>query len=231
MSSTHRIEVVLLDMGGVLIPEAPGYEGAARDPELIARVEAFGIEDPSRFTRERARSVRQAYRDLKGSYTQPDVSRVFADQPPELAKLLLRAFRLQATRPPYGHSRSVVAELARTHRLGLVSNTVIPGDHHARALRRVGLLQHFECAVWSANFGRRKPDPTMIHHVLEQLGVPARRALMVGDKLHTDVLAAQRAGVRSVYLRKRGAPHQGPAQPDFTIQHLGALPKLVRDLS
>ena len=76
-----------------------------------------------------------------------------------------------------------------------------------RTLERYGLLRWLECALWSANFGRRKPDPAMLEHVLGELGVAARSALFVGDKLRTDVLAAQRAGMRSVHLRRRGGEH------------------------
>ena len=57
------------------------------------------------------------------------------------------------------------------------------------------------------------------------------RALFVGDKLRTDVAAARRAGVRSVYIRKRGAPYATPElRPDFTIQDLRALPALRRQI-
>ncbi len=226
----NRIEAVLLDMGGVLIPEVGGYEATARNADLLAILRSEGISDPEAFVRGRARAVRQAYRELKTSCTQPDLDEVLAEDSPHLRKLLLHAFRRQATQPAYVHARHTVATLARTYRLGLVSNTVIPGRHHELALRRAGLLQYIECSVWSANFGVRKPDPAMIRHVLEELRVPARRAIFVGDKLRTDVLAARRAGVRSVYLRKRGAPRQGKVRPDFTIQDFRALPMLLRQL-
>ncbi len=223
-----RIEAVLLDMGGVLIPEVPGYEGAAGDAELLHALAALGIEEPETFVRTRARRVRESYRELETSSTQPDLDKVLGEDSAPVRKLLLGAFRRQATQRPYAHARRVVAKLARSYRLGLVSNNVIPGDHHARALGLAGILKHIECPAWSANFGLRKPDPSIIHHVLDCLGVPARRAILVGDKLHTDILAAERAGVRSVYLRKPGSPFEGAARPDFTIQHLGALPGLLR---
>src|SRR5262249_50795578 len=120
---------------------------------------------------------------------------------------------------------------APDYRLGLVSNDALPGDHYERILRRAGILRHLRCAVWSANFGRRKPDPAMIEHVLEVLRVPRERAVFVGDKLRTDVAAAKAAGVRSVYIRKRGAPWaSGGLRPDFTIGDLRALPALLRQL-
>jgi FMN phosphatase YigB (HAD superfamily) len=84
--------------------------------------------------------------------------------------------------------------------------------------------------VWSANFGRRKPHPAMLQYVLARLGVPARCAVFVGDKVRTDVLAARSAGTRSVLLRRPGSPLGGEARPDFVIQALGELPLLLRQL-
>jgi putative hydrolase of the HAD superfamily len=124
-----------------------------------------------------------------------------------------------------------VAQLARDYALGLISNNALPGDHHARVLRRAGILEYIDCAVWSANFGRRKPDPAMILYVLAELGIARQHAIFVGDKLRTDVAAARAAGVRSVYIRKRGSPYASAKdRPDFTIGDLRALPGLLRQL-
>ena len=70
----------------------------------------------------------------------------------------------------------------------------------------------------------------MILHVLGTLGIPARSALFVGDKLRTDVLAARRAGVRAVHLRRRGSACAGEAVPDFVIRDLRELPPLLQRL-
>jgi len=226
-----RVEAVLLDMGGVLLPELQTYERAVRDRAFLAALAEQGVAQPEPFVVERARRVREAYRALERECAQPDLDVVLADCTPGVRHLLVSAFRRESAPPPYAHAGAVVAALARRYRLGLVSNTAIPGDHHARVLRRAGMLRHFGCAVWSANFGRRKPDPAMIEHVLARLCVPAARAIFVGDKLRTDVAAARAAGVRSVYIRKRGAPCASPGlAPDFTIGDLRALPLLLRTL-
>jgi len=226
-----RIDAVLLDMGGVLIPELQSYERSVRDRAFLAALEEQGIANPESFVVERAKRLREAYRALADECRQPDLDVVFADCTAVVRGLLLRAFKAEAAPAPYPHARAVVVELAHDFALGLVSNNAMPGDHHARVLRRAGILQHIGCAVWSANFGRRKPDPAMILHVLDQLGVRRQHAIFVGDKLRTDVAAAQRAGVRSVYIRKRGAPWATAAlRPDFTIADLRGLPVLLRQI-
>ncbi|MFQ5513892.1 MAG: HAD family hydrolase [Myxococcota bacterium] len=220
---------MLFDMGGVLVPDPPGYEGAASDAGLVARFRDAGFEDPESAIRACARRLHDAYRALEAQCTQPDPDVVFAELDPALRSRLLEAFRREAVQPPYPEARGIVEDLARDFVLGLVSNTVIPGDHHARNLLEAGILQHFRVAVWSANFGRRKPDPAMIEHVLARLGARAEEALLVGDKRRTDVRAARRAGVRVAWLR-RGRESETENVPDaeFTIDDLRALPALVR---
>ena len=120
--------------------------------------------------------------------------------------------------PPYAHAREVVAALARDFALGIVSNNAMPGDHHARVLRRAGILQHVGCAVWSANFGRRKPDPAMILHVLDQLGVPRRaRDLRRRQAAHGRGRRASRGRALGLHPQARRAVRVVALRPDFTI--------------
>jgi HAD superfamily hydrolase (TIGR01549 family) len=227
----RAVQAVLLDMGGVLLPEQQTYERAVRDAALLAALREAGVAEPEPFVVARAKALREAYRALEPQRTQPDLEQLFADCSPSVATLLLRAFKRESSPPPYPYAREVVAALARRYRLGLVSNTAMPGSHHADVLRRTGMLQHFGCAVWSANFGRRKPDRAIVDFVLAGLRVPRERAILVGDKLRTDIAAARNAGVRSVYIRKRGAPWAArELRPDFTIGDLRALPALLRRL-
>jgi HAD superfamily hydrolase (TIGR01549 family) len=229
--AVRGVQAVLLDMGGVLLPELQTYERAARDGAFLAALAEQGVADPQRYVVERANRLREAYRALEKECTQPDLDLVFSDSSPAVRRLLLGAFKRQSSPPPYVYATELVAALARRYRLALVSNNSMPGDHHAAVLRRAGMLQHFGCAVWSGNFGRRKPDPAMILHALRVLRVPRERAIFVGDKLRTDVAAARNAGVRSVYIRKRGAPWAGGSlRPDFTIGDLRALPALLGQL-
>ena len=50
-----------------------------------------------------------------------------------------------------------------------------------------------------------KPDPTIIRAAVTRLGIAPDEAIMIGDKLDTDILAGQRAGVTSVFM-ETGVP-------------------------
>ena len=59
------------------------------------------------------------------------------------------------------------------------------------------------CACLTAATGRAplvlgKPDPSMILDLCGRLGLERDRVVMVGDRVYTDVVMAQRAGVGSV---------------------------------
>jgi HAD superfamily hydrolase (TIGR01549 family) len=226
---SDRIVAVLLDMGGVLIPEVPDYDRAARDPSLLEGLRRLGVAEPASLAVATGRRVRAEYNALAESCRQPSLDEALADVAPAVRQLCLRAFAREAAQPPYSHAREVVAKLARRYRLGVVSNTVLPGDHHARNLARAGILDHLRAALFSAEFGVRKPDPAMIRHVLRRLGVEPRQAVFVGDKIRTDVVAARRAGVRSIWLRRDGAA-AGLERPDYVIRDLRELPFLLRSL-
>jgi NagD protein len=72
-----------------------------------------------------------------------------------------------------------------------------------------------------------KPSPHMAAALLEQLGVPARDTLLVGDRLATDIRMANEAGMASA-LVLTGATGLEEAldsedRPDYVIEHLGEL--------
>ena len=45
-----------------------------------------------------------------------------------------------------------------------------------------------------------KPQPGMIQHKIEELGLENSRCAMVGDRLYTDIAMATRAGVKGVLV-------------------------------
>ena len=231
-----RVDAVLLDMGGILIPEIPelragrepDYSGAAAQPDILESFRALGVEDPERVLLGATTSVLAAYRAAE-PHEAFDPEDLLGDHPADVRGAILRALVRVVDRPPFSHAREVVASLSRRYRLGLVSNNIFPGDHHARTLARFGILEHLQSYVWSANFGPRKPDPSMLRHVLDEMRVPPERAVFVGDKIRTDVYAARRAGVRSIWLRRADAPvPTDGVRPDAIIHDLRELPILLR---
>jgi putative hydrolase of the HAD superfamily len=91
--------------------------------------------------------------------------------------------------------------LLRDHelRIGLVSNT---GRDLQAFVRHHGL--DVDAAVGSGTYGKTKPHPTIFRHALEQLGVGAEDAVMVGDSLEDDIQGALAVGMRAFLIDREG---------------------------
>ncbi len=76
----------------------------------------------------------------------------------------------------------------------------------ADKLQALGLQVDGAVSATDAEIARLKPDPRGLQAILARTGVPASRALMIGDRLDRDAAAAQRAGVPAWILSRRSAP-------------------------
>ncbi|GAB6048570.1 HAD-IA family hydrolase [Methyloparacoccus murrellii] len=93
-----------------------------------------------------------------------------------------------------GVSELLTALRAQGYKLGLATGKARSGLEHA--LQATGMGGYFD-ATRCADETASKPHPRMLHELLEQLSVPRRRALLVGDSLH-DLRMARNAGVDAV---------------------------------
>src|SRR5690606_7767369 len=87
------------------------------------------------------------------------------------------------------------------YRLGIVSNTFVPGHVLDRPLRQARVLPFFPVRVYSCDVGYRKPHPQIFDAALQRIGVAADEALFVGDLLDADVRGARRAGMQALWKR------------------------------
>jgi phosphoglycolate phosphatase len=110
-------------------------------------------------------------------------------------------------------------------RLGCVTNKA--ARFTEPLLEQLGLRSFFEIIVSGDTLDRKKPDPAPLLYAAEQLGVPAREALIVGDSIH-DVDAGRAAGFQVVCV-SYGYNHGHDirdSQPDAVIDTLLELPEL-----
>ncbi len=96
-------------------------------------------------------------------------------------------------------------------------------------LAALGWAELFDERVGSDSGFGAKPEPGMIHGVLDRLAVDPSRAIMVGDTGH-DIEAGSRAGVTTVLVTNGSAPSGDVAlMADLVVTHLGELiPTLLR---
>jgi putative hydrolase of the HAD superfamily len=158
----------------------------------------------------------------------PADPRLEAAAPQEMTEILLGSLRFSA----FDEAPEALARLrAGGLRLVVASNWDASLDS---VLDRVGLLDSLDAVVSSAAAGYAKPDPRLLAAALGLAGVPAERALHVGDGFREDVGAALGAGVRPLLLardRRAGEVEYGDGEPTIpellVIGSLAELPALL----
>lgn len=226
-----RPELVLLDVGGVLLVPDGEVVGAA--------VRAAGVE-PARAA-DPLQAHYRAVAMLDGDDAVPGFGRdlftrtwlgelgLAVDDPVATAAvhglLAEPAPGLWRHVTPWAHAG--LAALARVDvRLGVVSNAdgTVADQLLEHRLAQVGPGRGvvLDVLVDSAVVGVAKPDPAIFAHALEPLGVAADRTWYVGDTVTFDVAGARAAGIHPLHLD----PHGWCPRP-AGHQHVGDLQQVV----
>ena len=143
-----------------------------------------------------------AARDVIGLGLGDALSRLFPGEPdPGLIRLMVEAYRdryLSAgpeAAAPFAGVQELLAQL-RSSDLRLAVATGKSREGLEKAFEQTGLEQYF-VSVRCADERLAKPHPAMLEEILAETGVPAARALMVGDSVH-DLNMARAARVGGV---------------------------------
>jgi putative hydrolase of the HAD superfamily len=83
-------------------------------------------------------------------------------------------------------------------------------------LQGLGLAELFDAVVLCSDVGAAKPEAAIFQRALEQLQVPARRAVVVGDDEEQDIEGARAVGIRAIHVKSL-------AKLDGLLEQLAAL--------
>jgi len=123
----------------------------------------------------------------------------------------------------------IVPALSETYSLGIVTNG--EDDIQRGKLRHLEVRSHIPHVVISENVGREKPDPRIFECALKLTGVTPTEALVVGDRIETDIAGAKAAGMRAIWLNTWGdEPGPTDAEPDIVITSFEQLPDAIAAL-
>ncbi len=112
---------------------------------------------------------------------------------------------------------------------GIAIGVITSGDSYRQwnKLIRTGIQDIFDLVLISEEVGMEKPDPAIYNSALQLLRLEPESCAFVGDRLDTDILGANRAGLVSIRVRQgRNAatePKNGDEKPDFDFPDIKSL--------
>ena len=128
------------------------------------------------------------------------------------------------TRLPYPGVAEALEKLAG-HKMAVLTNK--PVNFSREMLTRLGFASYFAYIYGGNSFPQKKPDPMGLHKLMEDLQIPARETLMVGDS-DTDILTGRNAGVWTCGVTYGfGAHTLEKVSPDLVIDDMRELPPLL----
>lgn len=113
------------------------------------------------------------------------------------------------------------AAVSALHEAGLAvgSLTNATREMQTRKLAATGFADTVPLLVTIDDLGVGKPDPRVFLEACRLLGTAPAETVYVGDELDIDALAAQRAGLRGVWLDRPGARRGGVHLEDEDVAH------------
>ncbi len=241
------VETVIFDLGGTLIEyagkyehwpelETPGftaaYEALFRNEQTVPPFETFRQAGFSHLPRMwQAATRKEANLQIHALLAEACAAlgvEHFAEEALLAAAQAYGAAIQQQAWLIEGAVETVTAVKAAGYKVGLVSNTMFPGEMHRTDMTRFGLLEHFDATVFSADVNKWKPNAEPFLHVLDLLGMRAETAVYVGDDPASDVVGGRAAGLRTVHFPSSSRfPTLDGVQPHGKINKLADLLPLL----
>jgi len=109
----------------------------------------------------------------------------------------------EATLTKLPYLDEILTELKRKgFKLGIITNTVTSREEHVRsALRKIDVEKYFDVVFTSVDVGHEKPDERIFMTALRALKVKPHEAVMVGNRISTDVVGGNRLAMKTVLLK------------------------------
>lgn len=235
---SKRIEAIFFDMGGTLRRSNSYAEHKLNEISQILQLLGSN-QDPIEFDRQlssRAQAYDQWSKQTLIALNEEELwSRWMLPEWSEqtivpLAAQLNRLWRgATGTHTVLSETGPVILELFRRgYRLGLISNTNSPSEA-PQALHETGIRDCFDLLLLSAEFGKRKPDPSLFLEASRAMLVQPEHCAYVGNNLKNDVAGSRVAGfAETIILRNPRKPLpetiDNPVHiPDHIIDNLNQL--------
>lgn len=235
----RTIEAVIFDWGGTLTP----WHDIDLHAQWYAYAEVFDPANASALARELADAEVGRWRrqqESAGSVSTGALESLFIDRGIDVTSARhLRAlgcyldFWAPHTLADPDAAELLVALRSMGLRIGVLSNTMWPRGHHEEVFARDDLLHLIDAACYTSEMQVAKPHSEAFEAIAAGLGVATSACVFVGDRLWDDILGAQQAGMRAVWIPHSKIPDEqvpdGSAVPDAIAHRLGDVLAIVSE--
>jgi putative hydrolase of the HAD superfamily len=111
------------------------------------------------------------------------------------------------------------------HKLGLITNG--ESEQQRSKIQKLGLGPYLSTIIISREVDCAKPEKAIFELAAKQAGVNVKDCLYVGDRLQTDALSCQKAGMKGIWLDRQGKGVDGEFEITV-IRSLMELPGLLQ---
>ena len=214
MSNKFRIQGIIFDLDGTLVDSRQDLATAINAMRAEYGRPALGLDVVTSHVGDGARTL--VARCLAGTAIDPD------DALPRFKRHY--ALHLFDVTTCYPGVREMLEACAAAHvRCAVVTNK--PEAATREILRRASIAPHFAPVFGGDSLEWHKPDPRIMHAVLDQWGIGAAEAVVVGDH-DTDIAAAHGAGMKAVFL-KSGFGRIREEQPDWIVSDMDEARRIL----
>jgi len=120
----------------------------------------------------------------------------------------------------------LITNLHKKMPMAIVTNGI--GHVQHKRFSKANITHFFDHVVVSEECGFSKPDQRIFDLTLKKMGLSkASRILMVGDKLETDILGANRFGIDSCWFNPHNSTNDTDIKPTFEIKNLAQIIDLI----
>jgi polyol permease family/HAD superfamily hydrolase (TIGR01549 family) len=222
LEGQNDVDLVLFDLGGTIYDDSTYTRALLRavheiDPN-VQEQEFWDVYDAERMR-------------ASGSLRTAIANHFVPNQDRERLTALARRYWEYPASALYPDVKPALRALAAQFKLGLVANS---GEAALKALRRDGLHDLFHVIALADFVGVEKPNEKIFQYALDQAGVPASRAVHVGNRLESDIRPAKNLGLRTIWVLRGDAPPaptlEQLAEPDAVVISLIGVPTALARL-
>jgi len=231
------VEAVVFDWGGTLTP----WHDIDLHAQWYAYAEVYDPPNASTLARELAEAEVGRWRrqqESSGAISTGALEALFTDRGIDVTSARhLRAlgsyldFWAPHTLADPDAAGLLTALRAMGLRIGVLSNTMWPRGHHEEVFARDDLLGLIDAACYTSEMQVAKPHSEAFAAIASALEVSPGSCVFVGDRLWDDILGAQQAGMRAVWIPHSIIPDEqvpdGSAVPDAVAHRLGDVLGIV----